>query len=136
MAPNSCSFCLALMLPNRLSSIKASSIEDGAKREILESIVANARQTMKAQICLISQDPEPSPHGLFAAMRETPACKLRGSPNGNTRVNPNTLELSMTQQVSKEANHRPQRRVPSLRIEHCKRLIELARGRFGQEVGD
>ena len=64
------------------SSIKASSIEDGAKREILDSIVANTRQTIKAQIRLVAQEPEvPHPHGLFAAMMETPAGKLRGAPN-------------------------------------------------------
>ena len=32
------------------TSNKASSVQDGAKREIAESIVANARQTIKAQI--------------------------------------------------------------------------------------
>ena len=118
------------------SSIKASSIEDGAKREILESIVANTRQTMNAQICLISQDPEPSPHGLFAAMMETPACKLRGSPNEKDPSQSKYVGVVYDPKVSGEANHRPQLRVPPLRIENCKRLIELARGRFGQEVGD
>ena len=64
------------------TSIKASSIQDGAKREIVESIVANTRQNNQAQICLIAQEPdEPHPNGLFAAMMETPVCKLRGAPN-------------------------------------------------------
>ena len=38
--------------------------------------------------------------------------------------------------MSGEANHRPQLRVPPLRYESLKRLIELARSRFGVEVED
>ena len=44
------------------SNIKESSIEDGAKREILDSIVANTRQTIKAQICLVAQEPDVLTH--------------------------------------------------------------------------
>jgi len=119
------------------SSIKASSIEDGAKREILDSIVANTRQTIKAQICLVAQEPEvPHPHGLFAAMMETPAGKLRGAPNEKDPSQSKYVGIVFDPKLAGEANHRPQLRVPPLRLDNYKRLIELARGRFGTEVGD
>ena len=39
-------------------------------------------------------------------------------------------------ELSGEANHRPQWRTPPLRMDNYKRLIELARGRFGEVVED
>ena len=103
----------------------------------MDSIVANTRQTIKAQICLVAQEPEvPHPHGLFAAMMETPAGKLRGAPNEKDPSQSKYVGIVFDPKLAGEANHRPQLRVPPLRLDNYKRLIELARGRFGTEVGD
>ena len=119
------------------TSIKASSIQDGATREIAESIVANAQQTIKAQICLIASEPDkPNPNGLFAPMMETPVCKLRGAPNEKDRAQSKYIGMFFDPKLTREANHRPQLRMPPLRLDNYKRLIELARDRFGTEVGD
>ena len=119
------------------TSIKASSIQDGATREIAESIVANAQQTIKAQICLIASEPDkPNPNGLFAPMMETPVCKLRGAPNEKDRAQSKYIGMFFDPKLTREANHRPQLRMPPLRLDNYKSLIELARDRFGTEVGD
>ena len=119
------------------TSIKASSIQDGATREIAESIVANAQQTIKAQICLIASEPDkPNPNGLFAPMMETPVCKLRGAPNEKDRAQSKYIGMFFDPKLTREANHRPQLRMPPLRLDNYKRLIELARDRFGTELGD
>jgi len=118
-------------------SVKASTVQDGPKREMLDSIITNTRQNVIAQITLISQEPdEPHPHGLHVAIMGTPVGKLRGSPNDKDPAQSKYIGIFFDPKLSGEANHRPQWRMPPLRMDNYKRLIELARGRFGETVGD
>jgi len=119
------------------TTVKASAVHEGPKREMLESIIANTRQHIEAQIQLVVQEPdEPHPHGLHAEIMATPVGKLRGSPSPADPASSKYIGVFYDPKLSGEANHRPQLRVPPLRYEPFKRLIELARGRFGPEVGD
>ena len=118
-------------------AVKASVVPDGPKREMLDSIIANTRQNMNAQIALISQEPDvPHPHGLHTAVMETPLGKLRGCPDPDDPAKSKYVGIFFDPKVSGEANHRPQLRMPPLRMDNYRRLIELARARFGAEVGD
>ena len=112
--------------------IKASSVQDGHKREMLDSIINSTRQHIAAQIHLIAQEPdEPHPRGLQAAVMDTPVGKMRGAP---MTANPSTskyIGIFYDPKVAGEANHRPMTRVPPLRAEQVRRLVELTRGRFG-----
>ena len=118
-------------------SVKASTVQDGPKREMLDSIITNTRQNVSAQITLVSQEPDaPHPHGLHVALMETPVGKLRGSHNEKDPGHSKYIGIFFDPKVSGEANHRPQWRMPPLRMDNYKRLIELARGRFGEAVGD
>jgi hypothetical protein len=119
------------------TTIRASAVQDGPKREMLDSIILNTRQLIEAQIQMVVQEPvEPHPHGLHAAIMATPVGNLRGSPNPDDPASSKYIGVFYDPKLSGEANHRPQLRVPPLRYELFKRLIELARGRFGPEVGD
>ena len=118
-------------------TVRASAVHDGPKREMLESIIANTRQHIAAQIKLVVQEPDTAhPHGLHAAVMETPVGQLRGSPSPSDPSASKYIGIFYDPKLSGEANHRPQLRVPPLRYESLKRLIELARSRFGAVVGD
>jgi hypothetical protein len=62
--------------------------------------------------------------------------QLRESPSPSDPSASKYIGIFYDQKLSGEANHKPQLRVPTLRYESLKRLIELARSRFGVEVGD
>ena len=117
--------------------MRASAAHDGPKREMLESIIANTRQHIEAQIQLVVQEPDtPRPHGLHAAVMETPVGQLCGSPCPSDPSASKYIGVFYDPKVSGQANHWPQLRVPPMRYESFKRLIEFARIRFGVEVGD
>jgi hypothetical protein len=117
--------------------VRASAVHEGPKRDMLESIIANTRQHIAAQIKLVVQEPDTAhPHGLLAAVMDTPVGQLRGSPSPSDPSASKYIGIFYDPKLSGEANHRPQLRVPPLRYESLKRLIELARSRFGVEVGD
>ena len=117
--------------------VKASDVT-GPKREMLDSIISNTRQNIAAHIHLIPQEPdEPHPHGLVAALMATPLGKLRGAPNPKDPAKSKYIGIFYDPKVAGEANHRPQLRVPPLRSEPLRRLVELARSRVGPtEVTD
>ena len=49
---------------------------------MLESIIANTRQHIATQIKLVVQEPDTAhPHGLLAAIMDTPVGQLRSSPS-------------------------------------------------------
>ena len=102
----------------------------------LKSIIENTRQHITAQIKLLVQEPDTAhPHGLHAAVVETPVSQLRGSPSPSDPSASKYIGIFYDPKLSGEANHRPHLRVPPLRYASFKRLIELARSRFGVEVG-
>ena len=74
--------------------------------------------------------------GLRAAVMETPVGQVSGSPSPSDPSASKYIGIIYDPKLSGEANHRPQLRVPPLRYECLKRLIELARSRFGAVVGD
>ena len=62
--------------------VRASVVHEGPNRDMLESIIANTRQHIAAQIKLVVQEPDtPHLHGLHAAVMDTPVGQLRGSPS-------------------------------------------------------
>ena len=62
--------------------------------------------------------------------------QLRGSPSPSDPSASKYIGTFYDPKLSGEGNHRPQLRVPPLQDESFKRLAELARSRFGVEVGD
>ena len=99
---------------------------------MLESINANTRQHIAAHIKLGVQEAGTAhPHGLHAAIMETPMVQLHGSPSPSDPSASKYIGIFYDPQLSGEANHKPQLRVPPLRYESLKRLIEEARSRFG-----
>ena len=77
--------------------VKASAIQDGARRDLLDSIINNTRQNIAAQIHLVPQEPDtPYPHGLPAAVMATPLGKLHGSPQPDDPASRSALGSSMT----------------------------------------
>jgi hypothetical protein len=102
----------------------------GTKRDMLDSIINNTRQNIAAQIHLIAVEPdEPHPHGLPAAVNATPLGKLRGAPCPRDTNKSKYVGIFYDPKVAGEANHRPLLRVPPLRVEPYRRLIDLALGR-------
>ena len=115
--------------------VQANTIHDGAKRDLLDSIINNTRQKLAAQIHLVPQKPdEPYPHGLPAVVMATPLGKLRGSPQPDEPAKSKYIGVFYDAKLAGEANHRPMQRIPLLRSEPMSRLIELAKGRLGTEV--
>jgi hypothetical protein len=118
--------------------VKASQVQGGAKRETIRSIMSATRQHIAAQIHLIPQDPDP-PYaigGLSAALAATAGRKLRGEPQPDNPTKSKYIGIFYDLKVAGEANHRPMLRAPPLRAEQLRRLVDLARSRFGAEVAD
>ena len=117
--------------------MKASMVQDGIRREMLDSIIHNTRQNIAAQVTLIAQEPNtPHPHGLHATIMGSPLGKLRGIPRPQDPAKSKYIGVFYDPKVSGEANHRPMQRVPPLRAELVRRLLDLAKSRFGSQEGD
>ena len=122
---------------NEPTVVKASQIQDGARREAIRTIMSATRQHIAAQIYMISQGPqEPHPHGLSAELTATAGGKLRGEPQPDNPAKSKHIGIFYDFNVAGEANHRPMLRVPPLRAEQLRRLIDLVRSRFGAEVAE
>ena len=124
---------------NEPTVVKASQVQDGARRETIRSIMSATRQHIAAQIHLIPQDPEAHPHphgGLSAALMATAGGKLRGEPQPDNPTKSKYIGVFYDFKVAGEANHRPMLRVPPLRAEQLRRLVDIARSRFGDEVAN
>ena len=124
---------------NEPAVVKASQVQDVARRETIRSIMSATRQHTAAQIHLITQDPQdPHPHGLSlsAALTATAGGKLRGDPQPDNPAKSKYIGVFYDFKVAGEANHRPMMRVPPLRADQLRRLIDIARSRFGNEVAD
>ena len=117
--------------------MKASMVQDGIRREMLDSIIHNTRQNIAAQVTLIAQEPnKPHPHGLHATIMGSPLGKLRGIPRPQDPAKSKYIGVFYDPKVSGEANHRPMQRVPPLRVELVRRLLDIAKSRFGSQEGD
>ena len=117
--------------------VKASQVQDVARRETIRSIMSATRQHIAAQIHLITQDPQdPHPHGLplSAALTATAGGKLRGDPQPDNPAKSKYIGIVNDFKVAGEANHRPMLRAPPLRADQLRRPIDIARSRFGNEV--
>ena len=112
------------------SKIKASSVTDPAKRQIVESIIANTQQHIAAQICLLPVSPlEPHKGGLQKAVMQTALGKIKAIVDESDPGKSKYIGIFYDTKVTGEANSKPHLRVPPLRPEPFKRLIELARTR-------
>ena len=116
--------------------MKASMVQDGIRREMLDSIIHNTRQNIAAQVTLIAEEPsKPHPYGLHATIMGSPLGKLRGIPRPQDPAKSKYIGVFYDPKVSGEANHRPMQRVPPLRAELVRRLLDLAKSRFGSQEG-
>ncbi len=117
--------------------MKASSLTDSTQHEILDSTLNTTRQTMAGQIVSVSQESE-EPHfgGLQRAVMQTAMKTARGVPNLKEPSKSKLIGIFYDVKLSGECDNRPQWRMPTLRVEHLTRLVEIARGRFpAEEVG-
>lgn len=114
--------------------VRASMVQDQAKRDMLDDIINSTRQTIAAHIHLLPQEPsEPHNHGLLGAVMGTPLGKLRGSPDLDTPIKSKYIGVFYDPKVAGEANHRPMQRIPPLRSEPMRRLLDVALNRFGPD---
>jgi hypothetical protein len=88
-------------------TVRASAVHEGPNRDMLESIIANTRQHIAAQIKLVVQEPDTAhPHGLHAAVMATPVGQLRGSPSPSDPSASKYIGIFYDPKLSGDANHR------------------------------
>jgi hypothetical protein len=120
--------------------VKASQVQDGPRREMLDSIIGSTRQQMAAHIHLVSQELDqdpPHPLGLKGVLMDnTPLGSARGAPEPSNPARSKYIGIFYDPKLAGEANHRPMIRVPPLRTDKFQELVTAARSRFGAEVPD
>lgn len=108
------------------TKVRPSTIEDASTRELVNTIVANTKQHIAAQISLVSAEPEtPRKGGLAHVIMQTALGQLADDASGKSKY----VGIFFDVKVAGESNSRPQYRQPPLRPDYFKRLMDMARTR-------
>jgi hypothetical protein len=105
--------------------VRPNTIQDISTRELVNTIIANTKQHIAAQISLVAAEPE-TPHkgGLAHVIMQTALGQVDASKTKNKYIG-----IFFDVKVAGESNSRPHYRQPPLRPEFYKRLIDMARTR-------
>ena len=129
---------LVFMLPSKdggCTSVRASSIADTSKKEMLDMIISQTKAQIAANIHLVPikllEDSDGESASLTTRMARTPACKFEGAPNTTNPSKSKYVGIFFDVKLAGEANSRPALRTPPLQADRYKTLISACLQRHG-----
>ena len=100
------------------TNVRSSSIGNTGQKELLDSIMAQTKAQIAANIHLVPLELETVPDeavpALITRMLRTPACKVKGSPNTTNPAKTKYVGIFFDVKLAGEATHRPALRIPPL----------------------